>query len=405
MIKVLYLLLGLFFFMSSTSAQVQVYTGVGEYIMSDFDTPDVAKQRAKVYAERNAQEQAGVYVESTTNVLNSQVTKDEINTMTAGILKILETNYQTLPSPDSSGIMIRATIKAEIDSDDVNKWFKRDEVERSTLVAQNKQLKKAIYEQENLILKLKQQIANIKTQKDREKIASKYAEADKEFLSNQKIEEGNKFYIKGDLDKALSSYNEAIKLNPNNYLAYSNRSVVYNDRKQYEKSIEDCNKSIKLNSKYSLSYYNRGLDYQNLQDYEKSIQDYTKAVELDSNLLAAYSNRGLILYAAQYYDQALKDYNKIIEINPNFAIAYNNRNLIYVALNDLNSALNDVNKAIELKPDYAEAYYNRGNVYYYLQYYQRALKDYEKALEINPNFTQADYNRNVVLSIINKRSF
>ncbi len=39
---------------SPVSAEVRNYDGVGEYIMSDFETPDVAKQRAKTYAERNA---------------------------------------------------------------------------------------------------------------------------------------------------------------------------------------------------------------------------------------------------------------------------------------------------------------------------------------------------------------
>lgn len=39
-----------------SSAEIVNYDGMGEYIMSDFETPDVAKQRAKLYAERNAQE-------------------------------------------------------------------------------------------------------------------------------------------------------------------------------------------------------------------------------------------------------------------------------------------------------------------------------------------------------------
>ena len=51
-------------FSPNANAELKPYNGVGEYIMSDFETPDVAKQRAKLYAERNAQEQAGVYIKS-----------------------------------------------------------------------------------------------------------------------------------------------------------------------------------------------------------------------------------------------------------------------------------------------------------------------------------------------------
>ena len=61
---------GNLFLPSTTSAEIKTYTGTGEYIMSDFETPEVAKQRAKVYAERNAQEQAGVYVNSYSKMEN-----------------------------------------------------------------------------------------------------------------------------------------------------------------------------------------------------------------------------------------------------------------------------------------------------------------------------------------------
>ena len=62
------------------NAEIKSYDGVGEYIMSDFETPDVAKQRAKVYAERNAQEKAGVYIKSYTKTENLQLVDDEIVT-------------------------------------------------------------------------------------------------------------------------------------------------------------------------------------------------------------------------------------------------------------------------------------------------------------------------------------
>ena len=71
---------GNLFLPSTTSAEIKTYTGTGEYIMSDFETPEVAKQRAKVYAERNAQEQAGVYVNSYSKMENFNLVADEIVT-------------------------------------------------------------------------------------------------------------------------------------------------------------------------------------------------------------------------------------------------------------------------------------------------------------------------------------
>lgn len=40
-----------FSFLLLAHAEIKTYEGKGEYIMSDFETPDIAKQRAKVRAE------------------------------------------------------------------------------------------------------------------------------------------------------------------------------------------------------------------------------------------------------------------------------------------------------------------------------------------------------------------
>ena len=70
------------------SAEVQTYEGIGEYVMSDFETPDVAKQRAKAQAEQHCVEQAGVFVKSYTRVVNSAVTEDEVEAIANTIINI-----------------------------------------------------------------------------------------------------------------------------------------------------------------------------------------------------------------------------------------------------------------------------------------------------------------------------
>lgn len=138
------------FFASTANAEIQNYTGEGEYLMSDFDTFDVSQQRAKQRAEQNACEQAGVYVESRTEVRNAQVTRDEIITMTSGILKIVDVQF-----------------KREIVNDNTTRI--------RTIVAQNEGLRRANAEQDKQIAALKQQLADVKTQADRERITQQFA--------------------------------------------------------------------------------------------------------------------------------------------------------------------------------------------------------------------------------------
>ena len=147
---------------SPANAEVRNYDGVGEYIMSDFETPDVAKQRAKTYAERNAQEKAGVYIKSYSRAENFELVDDEIITMTSGILEIVSVNYKLVPMEENGGIMYRATVVASIDTDKVASWIAQGVGERESLIEKNRELQRQIDAQEKLIKQLKAEAAQNK---------------------------------------------------------------------------------------------------------------------------------------------------------------------------------------------------------------------------------------------------
>ena len=112
---------------STANAERKTYIGVGEYVMSDFETPDIAKQRAKARAEQNAVEQAGVYVESYTKTENSIVVKDEITAITIGILHVMDTKYSFTPLQEQGGsTIVKATIKTYVDSKQMDEWMKQN---------------------------------------------------------------------------------------------------------------------------------------------------------------------------------------------------------------------------------------------------------------------------------------
>ena len=346
------LIAGMFLF-STTSVQavVKTYEGVGEYIMSDFETMDIAKQRAKQYAERNAQEQAGVYVQSMTKVLNSQVTEDEITTITNGILNVTDVVYKMIPI-DNNVIMFRATVKANIETDDIDKWLERSVVERDNLINQNQELQKAIEDQEKLIAELRGQLENLQTQQDREKIAYEYMIADNGFRSNQKLDQAGKYFERGDYASAINLLNEAITLNANNASAYAMRGSTYGNLQNYNMALNDFDMAIQLGINDSLTYYCRGLAYEMLGDFNLSILDLSKSIEMNPNYVDAYYNRGLAYINTGNYAAAIEDFNKAIQINPNMAEAYYCRGHCYQAMNNTFQANNDFAMARNLGYNY-----------------------------------------------------
>ena len=292
------LIAGSFFSMSAVNAEVQTYEGTDEYVMSEFETIDIAKQRAKQKAERSAQEKVGVFVESNTEVVNMMVTKDEVRTMTGGILKVVDVQYQLTPLADGKSLIVRATVKADIDTDDVTKWLNRDTGERSELVAQNLELQKAIAAQDEQIAELKRQLEA--RPQEAEKISEQFAAEDKIFKSNQLLTEASKFYYNGDLNGALVRCTQAIELNADNATAYSIRGAIYYRLNNFNGAVADFNKATELNPADYRSFYNRGLAHVKLKDYRAAERDFSRALELNPNDEDSRYNRDLCRRAMGY---------------------------------------------------------------------------------------------------------
>ncbi len=166
---------------------------------------------------------------------------------------------------------------------------------------------------------------------------------------------GNKYYMKGEYNKAIENYNMAILLNP----------------------------------MFSEVYFNRALSYYQLKNFDRAIKDYKKAIELDPSNPIIWNNLGDCYYRKQDFTNAIKAYDRAIGLNPEYLKAYYNRGLSYASLEEYDKAVEDFTKVIELKPDFAEAYHLRGLAYEYDGDLENAEKDYKKALELNPSLSEA----------------
>jgi len=63
---------------------------------------------------------------------------------------------------------------------------------------------------------------------------------------------GLSYYDKGDYDRAIADYTQAIKLNPNYSEAYNNRGVVYQDKGNKSLAIADYRTAVRLDPNEAL---------------------------------------------------------------------------------------------------------------------------------------------------------
>src|ERR1700722_14189743 len=90
---------------------------------------------------------------------------------------------------------------------------------------------------------------------------------------------GVAYRAKGELDRVIADYTEAIKLDPKYDVAYHNRGRAYFAKREIDRAIADYDQALKFNPRYRFAYVNRGLAYFAKRDAARAIADYSEAIK------------------------------------------------------------------------------------------------------------------------------
>src|SRR5262249_29907329 len=73
---------------------------------------------------------------------------------------------------------------------------------------------------------------------------------------------------KGEYDRAIQDYDQAIRLKPDLAEAFNNRGSAYGNKGQYARAIQDFDEAIRLKPDYAGAFSNRGSSYLNKGQYD-----------------------------------------------------------------------------------------------------------------------------------------
>ncbi|MEI6610958.1 MAG: tetratricopeptide repeat protein [Deltaproteobacteria bacterium] len=354
---VLVLILSFIFLTTTAFAETKTFIKEYTYQASDEDSKNSSRTIALREVKRLILEELGTYLESTTEVKNFKLTKDQIFTLTAGIVQteLIDEKWNT----ENLKYWLKAKITAN--PQDVIKAIdslRKDRVKVKELEELRKKSEELLKENARLTKELKTAKGDAK-----QKTAKAYKQNINNLSATEWFEKGYKSGMSGNYTDAAKAFSKAIELNPSDAEAYYNRGTAYGMLANTQQAIKDFNKAIELNPQFPVAYYNRGKAYSELGNMQQTIKDYNKAIELNLQDAWAFFGRGVTYAKLGNQQQAVKDYNKAIELNPQNASAYNNRGAAYAKLGNQQQSIKDYNKAIELNPQDAEAYFNRGIAY------------------------------------------
>lgn len=207
--------------------------------------------------------------------------------------------------------------------------------------------------------------------------------------------------------KAVDKLNEAIRLNPSSFYAYSMRADAYEAMGEYNKAIGDYTEILNMEKEtVAKTYYltQRAKLYEELNKYQKALDDYTECLKIykehaqkdfeskkallekygegkkiaelpkarSSDIADVLQNRGNIYRKMGRYEDALNDFAKAMEQNPADWIlgdCYFFRGLTYKMMNNPAQMRNDLEKAKSLDDKLVEGTYLRGKNHGHFTWY------------------------------------
>ena len=365
-----------------TSAANKTFIKEYNYQASEDDSRNSSRVIALREVKRLLLEELGTYLESETDVKNFQLSRDQITTLTAGIVQteIIEEKW------DGRVYWLKSKIVADSDKvvQSINELRKNREKTQELesirqksdeLLRENERLRKALASA---------------TDSGRDARKAAYEKSIKELSSLEWLEKG---YAAKNHKEAVDAYSRAIELDPKNVKAYYARA-----RSGAASKKQDYDKVLEMEARDSESHLLRAWTYKELKKRDLALQEFGKAIETASGSkekATAFSDRGryyTLFYPREFgsrknsipgaIELSIDDFSRAIELAPKDISHYSQRGVAYAALGRADLAVRDFSKVLEMDPKNQAAFSLRGNAWLNLRKEELGVADLSKAIEL-----------------------
>ena len=226
------------------------------YQASELDSKTSCRAIALEQVKRELLEELGAYIESTTVVQDAQIEKDEIQTISAGVVqtKIIAENW------DGKSFWIKAEVSADPNEVAASIEKVRNDQKLSEELAESQAEKEAALKE---VDRLKTELAQ--SNDDKEKLAQ-YNKAVIQLQAADSFEQGTAMTVAGDYDGATKAYDRVIYLRPEDPKAYFGRSIVYIYLGNYSRATQDLDRAMVIRPANTNFYFQRASAYKSIRE-------------------------------------------------------------------------------------------------------------------------------------------
>lgn len=192
---------------------------------------------------------------------------------------------------------------------------------------------------------------------------------------------GNFYFARGQLDKALDSFQTAMRLQPKVIQPVVNASMVQARQGKKTEAKQLLIKALEIEPGSAEVHFNLALLVAEQGDYAEAEEHLRKALETDPGFARAAYNLA-ILVGRRDVQQAIELCERAAQLAPQEARFAYTQAFYQRQSGDLQGAENTLRALIERRPNYVDGYLLLGRVYIEQGKVDRAKKLYQEALEL-----------------------
>jgi tetratricopeptide (TPR) repeat protein len=207
---------------------------------------------------------------------------------------------------------------------------------------------------------------------------------------------------KGQIDEAISHYQLALRLNPDDALVYNNLGVAFEKKGQTEDAIRQYREIIRLEPERPFPHYNLGTALLRKGYTDEAIRQFQEALRLKPDYADAHNNLGNALGNLGRTDEAIEQYQQAIRLRPEDGIAHNNLAAALDRQGRTDEAISHYQEAVRLNRDNAIPHNNLGVALDKKGRTEEAIVQFQEAIRLKPDYTDAKENLARALELRNQ---
>jgi tetratricopeptide (TPR) repeat protein len=188
-----------------------------------------------------------------------------------------------------------------------------------------------------------------------------------EYLFNR----GTSYMKEGELDLAIRDLEEVVRLRPRGAGAMVNRGLAYQIRgeqrsgkaslEDFERAIRSFDAALKIDPKFALAHFHRGVTYYHMREFGQAVESYNAAIRIEPKNDTFRVSRCRAKIVSGQSGSAIADCSSAIKTSGVWRLtAYELRGYAHLNMKKPDSAVADFDRALGFHPSNDRALYGRG---------------------------------------------